>query len=114
MKRSLQGDFTVIIVNSVLNIFEFRSDHLARHTKMHLQQDKRHVCTECGRAFNRLDNLKAHQRIHTGIKDNIRLHLCVYCGKEFNNSSNMVSVGSLKTIILAADKALCLLKLSLK
>lgn len=58
---------------------------------MHLQQDKRHVCTDCGRAFNRLDNLKAHQRIHTGIKDNTRLHLCVYCGKEFNNSSNMVS-----------------------
>lgn len=70
----------------------FRSDHLARHTKIHLQQDKRHVCSDCGKAFNRLDNLKTHQRIHTGMKDNSRLHLCIYCGKEFNNSSNMVRI----------------------
>ncbi|XP_060518898.1 zinc finger protein 84-like isoform X2 [Cylas formicarius] len=67
-----------------------RSDHLARHTKAHLMQDKRHVCIECGKAFNRLDNLKTHQRIHSGIKDTSKLHLCVYCGKEFNNSSNMI------------------------
>lgn len=68
-----------------------RIEQLARHTKVvHLLQDKRHVCNECGRAFNRLDNLKTHQRIHTGIKDTSKLHLCIYCGKEFNNSSNMI------------------------
>lgn len=77
----------------IVEFFDYeicRSDQLARHIKLHLQQDKRHVCKECGKAFNRLDNLKTHQRIHTGQKDNSKLHLCIYCGKEFNNSSNMV------------------------
>ncbi|KAJ8920878.1 hypothetical protein NQ315_015671 [Exocentrus adspersus] len=75
---------------SICELTFTRSDHLARHTKVHLLQDKRHVCVECGKAFNRLDNLKTHQRIHTGVKDNAKLHLCIYCGKEFNNSSNML------------------------
>ncbi|KAJ8960775.1 hypothetical protein NQ318_020069 [Aromia moschata] len=66
------------------------SEHLARHIKIHLMEDKRHVCVDCGKAFNRLENLKIHQRIHTGTKHTSKSHLCIYCGKEFNNSSNLV------------------------
>ncbi|CAH0557337.1 unnamed protein product [Brassicogethes aeneus] len=75
---------------SICDLTFAKSHELARHTKVHLQQDKRHICLECGKAFNRLDNLKTHQRIHTGVKEATKLHLCIYCGKEFNNSSNMI------------------------
>lgn len=66
------------------------SEQLGKHIKQHILKDKRHVCEVCNKAFNRLDNLRTHQRAHTGDVP-VRLHLCIYCGKEFNNSSNMVS-----------------------
>ncbi|GJQ84970.1 hypothetical protein Trydic_g570 [Trypoxylus dichotomus] len=67
-----------------------RSDHLAKHLKLHLQQDKCYICNECGKAFNRFDNLKTHQKIHTRKKRSSKLHHCVHCGKEFMRPYNMV------------------------
>ncbi|XP_018333383.2 zinc finger protein 883-like isoform X2 [Agrilus planipennis] len=81
-------DASVLMCSICEKVFD-SSDQFVRHTKVHLRQDKHHVCSECGKAYNRLDNLKTHQRIHFGVKDN-KLHLCIYCGKEFNSSSNMI------------------------
>lgn len=39
-------------------------------------------CTECGRDFNRLENLKTHLRIHSGE----RPYTCSFCAKRFRHS----------------------------
>ncbi|GFU10085.1 hypothetical protein NPIL_653321 [Nephila pilipes] len=63
-------------------------------------------CSICGKEFNRNDNLKVHERIHTGqgrykclnffprvqINSNSKLHkyyTCQTCGKEFRRSANL-------------------------
>lgn len=48
-------------------------------------RDERHVCLLCGKNFNRLANLRIHQRCHTGEKP----YTCSHCGRRFSHSGNL-------------------------
>ncbi|XP_017486693.1 PREDICTED: uncharacterized protein LOC108375114 isoform X2 [Rhagoletis zephyria] len=41
--------------------------------------ERKHICTKCGRDFNSFNALKYHRRTHTGV----RPHKCDTCGKSF-------------------------------
>ena len=41
--------------------------------------EKKFQCTECGKAFTRMDKLRIHNRIHTGVMP----YGCQYCEKRF-------------------------------
>ncbi|XP_055612697.1 zinc finger protein ZFP2-like, partial [Uranotaenia lowii] len=69
-----------------------RSQHLARHTKIHNPSEVKFECTVCQKKFNRKDNLRLHMKIH--FKDpsdttNKANHLCIYCGRGFASSYNL-------------------------
>lgn len=50
-------------------------------------EERRHACTECGKAFNRPSSLAIHFNIHTGQQP----FVCPFpgCGRRFNVNSNM-------------------------
>lgn len=48
-------------------------------------RDERHFCLLCGKYFNRLANLRIHQRCHTGEKP----YTCTHCGRRFSHSGNL-------------------------
>ncbi|XP_064116209.1 zinc finger protein 91-like [Macrobrachium nipponense] len=52
--------------------------------KSHLRQHKLE-CPQCGKAFNRLNNLKRHMVIHTGM----RRYECYVCAKKFKESGHL-------------------------
>ncbi|MBN3299692.1 ZN208 protein, partial [Amia calva] len=47
--------------------------------------DRPYCCSECGRGFSQLANLKKHYLIHTGEKP----HHCTQCGKSFRHLCNL-------------------------
>ncbi|XP_066568294.1 uncharacterized protein LOC136755526 [Amia ocellicauda] len=47
--------------------------------------DRPYCCSECGRGFSQLANLKKHYLIHTGE----RPHHCTQCGKSFRHLCNL-------------------------
>ncbi|KAF7646378.1 hypothetical protein LDENG_00188660 [Lucifuga dentata] len=50
-----------------------------------MQGEKPFCCTQCGKNFSTLGNLKTHQRIHTGE----RPYTCSQCGKSFGQAGNL-------------------------
>ncbi|KAJ8281944.1 hypothetical protein COCON_G00044630 [Conger conger] len=69
---------------------ELRRHHSQRHNPKP-RNPKRQIfppgrspyhCTQCGRDFNRMENLKTHLRIHTGE----RPYTCSVCGMRFRHS----------------------------
>ncbi|GAA6069715.1 zinc finger protein 91-like [Tachysurus ichikawai] len=48
-------------------------------------REERHICLLCGKNFNRLANLRIHQRCHTGEKP----YTCSHCGRRFSHSGNL-------------------------
>ncbi|XP_036403514.1 zinc finger protein 16-like [Megalops cyprinoides] len=70
---------------------ELRRHHSQRHSAKPGRSPKRQAfppgrspyhCSQCGRDFNRMENLKTHLRIHTGE----RPYACSVCGVRFRHS----------------------------
>ncbi|XP_039616234.1 zinc finger protein 436-like [Polypterus senegalus] len=61
-----------------------RIKNLRRHRKIHTGE-KPYCCSECGKRFTQLGSLKKHRRIHTGEKP----YYCNECGKHFCYKSSL-------------------------
>ncbi|XP_056153580.1 zinc finger protein 91-like [Lampris incognitus] len=58
---------------------------MARFGSASSRQGESHSCIMCGKTFNRIGNLRIHQRCHTGE----RPYCCLHCGKCFSHAGNL-------------------------
>lgn len=81
-----------------------KKDQLQEHITVIHNNIKPHVCTECGKSFGRKTRLREHMDIHLGIAR----HKCPYCSRAFTNHGSMWSHKN-KCTMNAVDKPLSLL-----
>ncbi|MGH0165722.1 UNVERIFIED_CONTAM: hypothetical protein FKN15_049511 [Acipenser sinensis] len=73
-----------------VHINEESTDLLFKDSENILWPKTSHHCTECGKNFSQLGNLKTHQQIHTGeIHTGEEPYRCTECGKSFSQSGNL-------------------------
>ncbi|CAC5418421.1 KRAB [Mytilus coruscus] len=82
-------------VNSKGDSDELETQNKAEDNKVKVKEEKEEVlfrtrqtnftCEECGKVFNRKDNLKNHMRLHSGAKP----FVCTICNKSFRQSAHL-------------------------
>ncbi|XP_051958269.1 zinc finger protein 846-like isoform X2 [Xyrauchen texanus] len=78
------SDYGLAFINSGHNTTE---RHLGYGRGVHSipQGEEHHVCLVCGKTFNRVGNLRIHQRCHTGEKP----YRCLICGRCFSQAGDL-------------------------
>lgn len=66
------------------NMGNLKRHHMLQHSQV---KQKKHVCTECNKAFNYSSSLSKHMRIH----QNIRNYICDHCAKSFVHKTGLQS-----------------------
>ncbi|XP_049874561.1 zinc finger protein 678-like isoform X2 [Pectinophora gossypiella] len=59
--------------------------HLAEHMRVH-EQNRPHMCPDCGQRFTQSTQLKVHRRSHTGD----RPYICRICNRPFGHSNALM------------------------
>lgn len=64
------------------NMGNLKRHHMLQHSQVKI---KKHICTECNKAFNYSSSLSKHMRIHK----NIRNYVCDHCAKSFIHKTGL-------------------------
>ncbi|XP_011190935.2 zinc finger protein 62 homolog [Zeugodacus cucurbitae] len=65
--------------------FHNRNATLVHARAQHIEETKWHQCAQCDKKFKRLANLRAHEHIHSGLKE----FTCNICDRKFRQKHNL-------------------------
>lgn len=62
--------------------------HIDKHNQEPFKKvhEKKHLCDICGKGFARIEKLRIHYRVHTGVKP----YTCSYCAKSFTKKDYLI------------------------